>query len=51
LSDNVPVNAEDKTVTVEIAAETNVFGTVLLVVLILALVAGIVVLGIRLSRK
>jgi len=51
LSDNRPVNAEDKTVTVEIAAETNLLGTGLLVVLILALVAGIVVLGIRLSRK
>jgi hypothetical protein len=51
LSDNRPVIAEDKTVTVEIAAETNVVGTTLLVVFILALVAGIVILGIRLSRK
>jgi uncharacterized membrane protein len=51
LSDNLPVNAEDKTVTVEIAAETNMFGTTILVLLILALVAGIVILGIRLSRK
>jgi uncharacterized membrane protein len=51
LSDNLPVNAEDKTVTVEIASETNMFGTTILVLLILALVAGIVILGIRLSRK
>jgi uncharacterized membrane protein len=51
LSDNRPVNAEDKTVTVEIAAETSILGTTLLVLLILALVAGIVVFGIRLSRK
>ncbi len=51
LSDNRPVNAEDKTVTVEIAAGTNIVGTVLIVVLILGLVAGLVVFGIRLSKK
>jgi uncharacterized membrane protein len=51
LSDNHPVNAEDKTVTVEVAAGTNVLGTTLVIVLILGLVAGIVVFGIRLSRK
>jgi hypothetical protein len=51
LSDNQPVNAEDKTVIVEILAETNIWGTVALVVVILGLVAGIVVFGIRLSRK
>lgn len=51
LSDNQPVNAEDKTVTVEVQAEANVIGTVLLVLLILGLVGGIVVFGIRLSRR
>jgi uncharacterized membrane protein len=51
LSDNRPVNAEDKTVTVEIAAGTNVIGTLLLVLLILGLVAGIVIFGIKLSKK
>jgi uncharacterized membrane protein len=51
LSDNRPVNAEDKTVTVEIAAGTNVLGTALVVILILGLVGGLVVFGIRLSRK
>jgi hypothetical protein len=51
LSDNRPVNAEDKTVTVEIAAGANILGTVMLVVLILGLVAGLVVFGIRLSKK
>ncbi len=51
LSDNQPVNAEDKTVTVEVQAEANVVGTVLLVLLILGLVGGIVVFGIRLSRR
>ena len=33
LSDNRPVNAEDKTVTVEIAAGTNILATVLVVLL------------------
>lgn len=51
MSDNRPVNAEDKTVTVEISAGANVFGTALVVLLILGLVGGIVVFGIRLSRK
>ncbi len=51
MSDNRPVNAEDKTVTVEIAAGANILGTALVVLLILGLVGGIVVFGIRLSRK
>jgi uncharacterized membrane protein len=51
LSDNRPVNAEDKTVTVEIAAGANVIGTALVVLMILGLVGGIVVFGIRLSRR
>jgi uncharacterized membrane protein len=51
LSDNEPVNAEDKTVTVEVLSETSVLGTSLLAVLILGLVGGMVVFGIRLSKK
>ena len=51
LSDNRPVNAEDKTVTVEIAAGTNILGTALVVLLILGLVVGIVIFGVRLSRR
>jgi len=51
LSDNEPVNSEDKTVTVEVLSETNIIGTVLLALLILGLVGGMVVFGIRLSRK
>jgi hypothetical protein len=38
-------------VTVEIQLGTNILGTALIVVLILGLVAGMVVFGIRLSRK
>ena len=51
LADNQPVNGEDKTVTVEIQSETNVLGMALVVTLILGLVVGIVVFGIRLSRR
>jgi hypothetical protein len=51
ISDNQPVTGEDKTVTVEIQAQTNILGTILIVLLILGLVAGMIVFGIKLSRK
>jgi uncharacterized membrane protein len=51
LSDNQPVNAEDKTVTVEVAAPANVLGTALVVLLIVGLAAGMVIVGVRLSKK
>lgn len=51
IADEKLVKAEDKTITVEIKQSENIFGTVLLVVLIIGLVAGIVVFGIKLSRK
>jgi hypothetical protein len=50
-SDTQPVNGEDKTVMIEIQPPSNLLGTVLLVTLILGLVAGMVVFGIRLSRR
>jgi hypothetical protein len=51
MSDNQPVNGEDKSVTVEVQASANVFGTILIILLIVGLVGGIVVFGIRLSRR
>jgi hypothetical protein len=51
LSDNQPVNAEDKTVTIEVQEDTNVFGTILIVVAILGIIGGIVAFGIRMSKK
>lgn len=51
LSDNKPVNAEDKTVTVEVQAEVSILGTILLVVVILGLVSGLVVFGVKLSKR
>jgi len=51
LSDDQPVNGEDKIVTVEIQAETNIIGTIILILMILGIIVGIVIFGIRLSRK
>lgn len=51
LSDNQPVTGEDKTLTVEIRPEANTVATVLLALLLVSIVGGIVVLGIRLSRR
>ncbi|MGA9119761.1 MAG: NEW3 domain-containing protein [Bacteroidota bacterium] len=51
LSENEPVNAEDKTLTVEVQAGTNVLGTLLILFFILLLVGGVVVLGVKLSRR
>ena len=51
LSDDQPVNGEDKIVTVEIQAETNILWTVILILMILGIIVGIVIFGIRLSRK
>ena len=51
LSDNQPVNAEDKTFTVQINAEASILGTSLILILIIGLVGGLVFFGIKLSRK
>lgn len=51
LSDNQPIEGEDKTVTIQVEQEANVFGTFLLILVIVGLVVGIVVFGIRLSRR
>jgi uncharacterized membrane protein len=51
MSNGQPVTAEDKIVTVEIQSHANVIGTIALVILILGLVGGMVVFGVRLSRK
>jgi NPCBM-associated, NEW3 domain of alpha-galactosidase len=51
LSDNQMVKAEDKTITIEIKPEANLFGTLFLVLFIIGLVAGIVIFGIKLMKK
>lgn len=51
LSDEQPISGEDKTITVEIQAETNLLGMIIILVLIIGLVGGMVGFGIRLSRR
>ncbi len=51
LSDDQLVKAEDKMITIEVLQEANVLGTVFIVVLILGLVLGIVVFGIKIAKK
>jgi hypothetical protein len=51
LSDTQPVDGEDKTISVEIKEEANVTGIAIIVSAIIVLVLGIVIFGIRLSRR
>ncbi|TDI69379.1 MAG: hypothetical protein E2O85_05675, partial [Bacteroidetes bacterium] len=51
LSDDLPIRGDDKTITVEVAQEANILGTMSIIILIIGLVVGIVVFGIRLSRR
>ncbi|MEZ5358115.1 MAG: NEW3 domain-containing protein [Candidatus Zixiibacteriota bacterium] len=51
MSNNQPVISEDKTIIIEIEAEANVWGTTIIVLLVLGLVTGIVIFGVRLSRR
>lgn len=50
-SDNQPLEAEPKTVTVQVSAKASVLGTAAIVILIVGLVIGIVVFGIRLTKR
>ncbi len=51
LSNGILINGSDKIATVEIRPETNIWGTVLIVLFILGIVGGVIVYGVRLSRK
>ncbi len=51
LSDDQPVRGEDKTVTVEIKATANIGGVFALILIILGAVTGIVIFGVKLSRR
>ena len=50
-SNNQPVSGTEKTVTIEVRSETNVLGTLAIVLLVIGLIGGIVGYGIRLSRR
>jgi len=51
LADNRPVQTEDKTVRIQISAKTPLLGSIILIFLLIGLVVGIVVFGIKLSRR
>lgn len=51
MSNNEPISGEDKSVTIEVRAKANVFGTVIIVLLLLGVVGGMVFFGVRLSRR
>jgi hypothetical protein len=51
LADNRKVDTEDKTIRIQINAQTSVWGTIALIVLLIGIVTGIVIFGIKLSRR
>jgi NPCBM-associated, NEW3 domain of alpha-galactosidase len=51
MSSGQPVRGEEKSVTVAIEAQANIFGTVVIVLLIVGLVGAVVIFGIRLSKR
>lgn len=51
MADNRKVETEDKTVRIQVHAETSVWGTIGLIVLLIGLIVGIVIFGIKLSRR
>ncbi len=51
LTDDLPIRGEDKTITIQIAQQANVYGTLIILLLIIGLVLGIIVFGIKLSRR
>ncbi len=51
IADNRPVQTEDKTVRIQISAKTPLLGSIILILLLIGLVVGIVIFGIRLSRR
>jgi hypothetical protein len=51
LADGKPIDGEDKLLTVEIAAPVSLAGTVGLLGAILGVVGGLVVFGIKLTRR
>ena len=50
-ADNRKVESEDKKIRMHISAGTNVFGTIVLILLLVGVLVGIVVFGVRLSRR
>lgn len=51
LSDNQIIRSDDKIITIEIKEETSLLGTLFLMMIIASIIVGIVVFGIKLTRK
>jgi uncharacterized membrane protein len=51
LSENQLVKAEDKTISIEIKQPVNIFSTIIIVLLIIGVVAGMVIYGLKLTRR
>jgi uncharacterized membrane protein len=51
LADNRKVDTEDKTIRIQVNARTSVWGTVVLVTLLIGFVIGLVFFGIKLSKR
>lgn len=51
LSDNQVIRTDDKIITIEIKEETSLVGTLILIMIIASIIVGIVVFGIKLTRK
>ena len=50
-ANNRTVETEDKTVRIQVEARTPIFGTIMLILLLVGILIGIVVFGIRLSKR
>ncbi len=50
-ANNRTVETEDKTVRIQVEARTPIFGTILLILLLIGVLVGIVVFGIRMSKR
>jgi hypothetical protein len=51
LADNRKVESDDKTVRIQIESKTPVFWTIMLILLLIGLIVGIVIFGIRISKR
>ncbi len=51
MSNGLPVSAEDKTITIEVNSSTSIWGTLFILLLIGGLIFGVVMYGLKLSKK
>ncbi len=51
IADNRKIEAEDKEVRVHVEAPANIIGTIVLIVMVLGITVGVVIAGIKLSRR